>query len=92
MSQPVNPVLDLDLYPGLFGLSIHHKVPVQHPETYTGPSGLHWGEKEQTTSAPVPLMTKNALSQYPGILAHEGNPASHVRADGNGNMSAVLTG
>ena len=64
---------------------------MQHPGTYTGPFGLQWGEKEQTVSAPVPLMTRTVLSQNPGILASEGNPASHVRADGNGNKSAVLT-
>ena len=40
---------------------------------------------------PVPLMTATALSQNPGILASKGNPASHVRVDDNGNMSAVLT-
>ena len=39
----------------------------------------------------VPLMTGTALSQNPGILASEGNPASHVRADGRNNMSSVLT-
>ena len=42
-------------------------------------------------STPIPLMTGTALSQNPGILAFKGNPASHVRADGNGNMSSVLT-
>ena len=42
-------------------------------------------------SAPVLLMIGTALSQKPGILASEGNPASHFWADGNGNMSAVLT-
>ena len=42
-------------------------------------------------STPVLLMTGTMLSQNPGILAFEGNSTSHVRADGNGNMSAVLT-
>ena len=42
-------------------------------------------------SMPVPLMTGTVLSQNLGILASEGNPASHVQVDGNGNMSAVLT-
>ena len=64
---------------------------MQHLETDTGPSRQHRGEKEQTTSAPVPLMAGNAPSQNPGILSFKGNPASHVRADGNGNMLAVLT-
>ena len=65
--------------------------PVQLPETDTGPSSPHYGEKKQTMSAPIPLMTGTALSQNPGILASEGNPASHVRADGRNNMSLVLT-
>ena len=62
-----------------------------HSETDTGPSSSHWGEKEQTVSALVPLMAGTALSQNPGIPASEGNPTSHFRADGNGNMLAVLT-
>ena len=63
---------------------------MQHLETDIGPSGPHWGEKEQTTSAHVPLMTGTTPSQYPEILAFEDNPASHVQADGNGNISSVL--
>ena len=35
---------------------------MQHPETDTDPSGPHWGEKEQTASALVPLMTGTAPS------------------------------
>ena len=42
-------------------------------------------------SAPVPLITGTVLSYNSGILSSEGNPVSHVRADGNENMSAVLT-
>ena len=64
---------------------------MQYPRTDVGSSDPHWGEKEQTASAPVPLMTGTTLSQNPGILPFEGNPASHVSADGNGNMSTVLT-
>ena len=64
---------------------------MQHPKTDIGPSSPHWGEKKQTVSAPVPLMTGIALSQNPGILFSEGNLASYVQADGNGNMSSVLT-
>ena len=59
--------------------------------TDTGPSYPHWGEKEQTMSVFVPLMTWIALSQNPWILTPKGNAASHVRDDGNGNMSSVLT-
>ena len=33
--------LDLDPYPGLSGLFVLPKVPVQHPETDIGPSGSH---------------------------------------------------
>ena len=65
---------------------------MQHPETDASSSGSHWGEKEQTVSTPIPLMTGTALSQNLGILASEGNPASYVQADGNNNMSSVLTG
>ena len=64
---------------------------MQHPGTDTSPFGPHWGEKEHTTYVHVPLMTGTALSQNPRILAFERNPASHVWADGNGNMLVVLT-
>ena len=64
---------------------------MQHPETDTGPSSLYWGEKEQTTSAPVPLMIGTEVSRILEILASVGNLISHVRADGNRNMSSILT-
>ena len=64
---------------------------MQYPRTDAGSSGPHWGERVKTASAPMPLMTRTALSQNPWILAFEGNPASHVLPDGNGNISAVLT-
>ena len=35
---------------------------MQHPETETGPSGPYWGEKEQSASVLVPLMTGTASS------------------------------
>ena len=42
---------------------------MQRSETNTGPSGPHWGEKEQTVFAPVPLMTgtapSNTLRSFP---------------------------
>ena len=62
-----------------------------HPEICTGPSGLHWDEKEQTVSAPIPLMTRTEVSPILGILASTGNLVSHVQADGNGNMSSFLS-
>ena len=62
---------------------------MQHPETDTGPSIPHWGEKEQTASAPVPLMTGNALSHNSWILASVDNPISCAQADGNDNMSCA---
>ena len=65
---------------------------MKHLETDTGPSGPHWGENEQTGSAPIPLMTGIAPSNYPEILASEGNPASYVQADGKNNISSVLAG
>ena len=65
---------------------------MQHPETDTGPFDLHWGEKEQNASTPIPLMTGTTPSQYPEILASEGNPASYVQADGRNNISSILDG
>ena len=49
------------------------------------------GEKEQTVSVHVPLMTGTVPSQNPRILASKGNPASYVQVDGSNNMSSVLT-
>ena len=77
-SRLVSPILDLDPYSGLSGLSVRKKVLVQHPRTNTGSSGPHWGEKEQIVSVHVPLMTGIVKSQNLGILASEGNPASYV--------------
>ena len=47
---------------------------MQHSETDIDPFGLHWGEKEQTKSAPVPLMTRNVSSNNSRILASVDNP------------------
>ena len=58
---------------------------LQHPETDIGSSGSHWVKKEHTASVHIPLMTRNEASHGPEILAYEGNLASHVQADGNGN-------
>ena len=41
--------------------------------------------------APVPLINDTEVSNIPRILASVGNLVSHSRADGNGNMSSVLT-
>ena len=60
-------------------------------EADTGSSGPCWGKKKHTAFVHVPLMTRTVSSQNLGILASEGNPASYVQADGNGNMSSVLT-
>ena len=65
---------------------------MQHPETDASSSSLHRGENEQTVSAPVPLMTGTALSQNPGILASEDNPASYVQVDCINNISSILAG
>ena len=65
---------------------------MQHPKTDTGPSSPHQGEKEQAGSAPVPLITGTAPSQYPKILASEDNPTSYVQADGKNNISSFLVG
>ena len=64
---------------------------MQHPETGTGPFGPHWGEKEQTVFALVPLMTEIEVSHILGIPNSTGNLVSHVRADGNGNMSSIMS-
>ena len=63
-----------------------------HSKADTGSFGPHWGEKEHTASVHVPLMTGTVPSQNPGILGFEENLASYVQADGNGNMSSILTG
>ena len=39
----------------------------------------------------VPLMTGTEVSHDPGILTSVDNPISYVQADGNDNMSSVLT-
>ena len=39
----------------------------------------------------VPLTTVTKVSHIPGIPASVGNLVSHVRADGNENISSVLT-
>ena len=61
---------------------------MQHHEISTSSSGPHWGEKEKTVSVPVPLMTGTEVSYIPASV---GNLVSHVRADGNENISSVLT-
>ena len=63
---------------------------MQHPESGTGPSYPHGGEKEQTVSAPVPLMIETEVSHILRIPASTGNLISHVQVDGNGNISSVL--
>ena len=65
---------------------------MSHSEVDTGSSSPHWGEKEHTASVHVPLMTGTMPSQNPEILASEGNLASYVQVDGNGNIPSVLTG
>ena len=59
---------------------------MQHPGIGTGSSVPHWGEKEHTASVHIPLMIGTGASYGPEILTSEGNPASHVQADGNCNM------
>ena len=61
-----------------------------HPEIDTGLFDLHRGEKEQTVSTSVPLITRTEVSRIPGILASTGNHVSHVQADGSNNMSSAL--
>ena len=64
---------------------------MQHLETDASPSSPQWGEKEHIVFVHVPLMTGTEVSRIPRIPAFMGNLVSHVRADGNGNMSSVLT-
>ena len=66
---------------------------MQYPETSTGPLGPHWSEKEQIVFTLVPLMSGTKVSHNHGIPASAGNLnlVSYIRADGNGNMSSVLT-
>ena len=62
---------------------------MQHLETSTCPFG---GEKGQTVSAPVPLMTGTEVSHILGIPASAGNLVSYVRVDGSNNMSSAPSG
>ena len=62
---------------------------MQYPKTDVGPSSPHWGEKEQTASAPVPLMNGNAPSHNSRILASMDNPVSFSQANGNDSMSSA---
>ena len=64
---------------------------MQHPKTGIGPSGPHWGEKEQTVSTPVPLMTGTEVSHIPRIPTSTGNPVPYVQAGDNGNTSSAPT-
>ena len=59
---------------------------MQHLGTDIGSSGPHRGEKENIAYVHVPLMTGTEASHGPAILASEGNPASNVQANCNGNM------
>ena len=65
---------------------------MQHLETDTDtdPSSLYWGEKEQTASVLIPLMTRNVPSNNSGILASVDNPVS-TQANGNDSMSFALS-
>ena len=65
---------------------------MSHSEADTGSSGPCWGKKEHAASVHVPLMTGTEVSRSLGIPTSTGNLVSYVRADGNGNMSSVLTG
>ena len=65
---------------------------MQHPGTDTGSFGSYWGEEEHTASVHISLMTGTEASHDLEILASEGNPASYVQADGNGNMLLAQTG
>ena len=65
---------------------------MKHLETNIGPSRPHWGEKEQTVSALVPLMTGTALSHNSRIPAFVNNPSSCAQSDGNDSMSSAPYG
>ena len=65
---------------------------MQHLRTDIGSFDPYCGVKEHIASVHVPPMIGTTLSRNPGILAFGGNPASHVRADGNGNIPMVMTG
>ena len=65
---------------------------MQHLGIDTGSSSPYWGEKKQTVSGHVPLMTGTEVSRSLGIPAFVSNLVSYVRVDDNGNMSLVLTG
>ena len=61
-------------------------------EADTGSSSPCWGKKEQTVSECASLMTGTVVFHNFGTSASVGNPVSCAQANGNGNMSLVLTG
>ena len=74
-SRPESSVLDLDLCPGLSGLSVIQLVPVPHPGTDTGSPGPCWDKEEQIAFAHVPMMIGIEVSYNSGIPASMGDPA-----------------
>ena len=67
-------------------------MPMLHHEAETGSSSPCWGKKEHTAFVHVPLMTGIEVSRSLGIPTSTSNLISYTQADGNGNMSSVLTG
>ena len=61
-------------------------------EADTSSSSPHWGKKEQIMSECASLTTGTVVSHNSGTFASMGNPVSYAEADGNGNMSSLLTG
>ena len=60
-----------------------------HPGTDTGSLDPFQGVEEQTVSSPVLSLTGTTLSQNVGIPVSGGNPASYVRAAGNGSTPSA---
>ena len=52
----------------------------------------HTGMWRNKLSATVPLITRTASAQNPGIHTSVGNPTSYVQADGNRSMSSAPAG
>ena len=63
-----------------------------YSEANIGTSGPHWGKKEQTVLECASLTIGTVVSHNSGTSTFVGSPVSCAQADGNGNMSSILSG
>ena len=63
-----------------------------YSEADTVSFGPRWGKMKQIMSKYASLTTRTVVSHNSETSASVGNPVSYAQADGNGNMSSVITG